>query len=292
MRRTACVLFWIRRAPWVRGAAALLVILGALTQASAASPFPDKNLELAVRALIFEKRDPNTELTDEDLKKVFILEAKGKGIKDLAGLEKCTNLQLVNFSKNEITDVAALKGLNNLQSIDLSHNQIADLSPLAALPGVQYLEISGNQVADLSPLAEYARLSALYAARNRVKDLTPVAKLKKLSSLDLAGNEIADLGPVGEISGLSLLKVSDNPVEDLAPAMKHPDLKLLIAERTKVADLSAIVQAAEADAAGPQRFAPFLRLYLAGAPLSESARTQQIPALKKAGVRIDLGESK
>ncbi|HVC92280.1 MAG TPA: hypothetical protein VND64_01255, partial [Pirellulales bacterium] len=69
---------------------------------AAAGPFPDKNLELAVRAVLIDKRDPATELTDEDLKKVFVLEARGKGIKDLTGLEKCTNTLQLNLAKNEI----------------------------------------------------------------------------------------------------------------------------------------------------------------------------------------------
>ena len=43
---------------------------------------------------------------------------------------------------------------------------------------------------------------------------------------------------------------------------------------------------AEKDAAGPKRFAPFLRIYLKGNPLSAEARSTQLPALQKAGVRI------
>lgn len=35
------------------------------------------------------------------------------------------------------------------------------------------------------------------------------------------------------------------------------------------------------------RFAPFLRLYLAGNPLSDAAKTSQLEALKKLGVRIE-----
>ena len=64
----------------------------AATQAKADGPFADPNLETAVRGVLFDKKDPKTPLTDEDLRKVFVLEARAKGIKSLAGLEKCTNL--------------------------------------------------------------------------------------------------------------------------------------------------------------------------------------------------------
>ena len=46
-------------------------------------------------------------------------------------------------------------------------------------------------------------------------------------------------------------------------------------------------QMAKADAEGPKRMAPFLRLYLSDNPLSEAARTSQLDAVKAAGVRID-----
>src|SRR5258708_39553401 len=93
---------------------------------SAQAGLPDKNLEAAVRAVIFEKKDKTDEITDEDLKKVFVLEAKGKGIKDLPGMEKCVNLLQLNAAKNEIVDVSPLKDIKNLQSLDLSHNKIVD----------------------------------------------------------------------------------------------------------------------------------------------------------------------
>ena len=46
------------------------------------------------------------------------------------------------------------------------------------------------------------------------------------------------------------------------------------------------VRAAQEDARGPQRFAPFLRLYLEGNPLSDAAKGEQLSALKAAGVRV------
>src|SRR3954469_18408324 len=120
-------------------------------QPAVAGPFPDKNLEDGIRAVL--KHEPKVELTDEKLQNVYILEAPGKEIKDLTGLEKCKNLALLKLSKNRIKDIGPLKGLTNLQSLDLADNEIADLAPLADLKGLQYLELSNNQVSDLGPLA-------------------------------------------------------------------------------------------------------------------------------------------
>src|SRR5438309_9975696 len=94
---------------------------------NARAGLPDKNLEAVVRSVIFEKKDTTAEITDDDLKKVFVLEGKGKGIKDLTGMDKCVNLLQLNLAKNEISDVSALKEIKNLQSLDLSQNKIADV---------------------------------------------------------------------------------------------------------------------------------------------------------------------
>jgi hypothetical protein len=80
--------------------------------------------------------------------------------------------------------------------------------------------------------------------------------------------------------------VTGNQVEDLAPLGKQTDLMLLMLGKNKISDLTPLVNAAKADAAGPKRFAPFLRLYLAGNPLSEAAKKDQVAALKGFGVRI------
>src|SRR5262245_66434431 len=70
--------------------------------------FPDKNLEAALRALVFEKKNNMEELTEDDLRKISTLEAKGRKIQNLSGLEKCTNLLLLDASNNEISDLAPI----------------------------------------------------------------------------------------------------------------------------------------------------------------------------------------
>ena len=79
--------------------------------ALAASPFPDKNLEAAIRDVL--KHEPKVELTEEKLQNVYILEATGKDIKDLTGLEKCKNLALLKLDKNKIIDIKAIKDMGS-----------------------------------------------------------------------------------------------------------------------------------------------------------------------------------
>ena len=90
-----------------------------------------------------------------------------------------------------------------------------------------------------------------------------------------------------KVTRLSVLDLQDNQVEDLAPLAKQTELKLLMIERNAIKDLKPLVDAAKADADGPKRFAPYLRLYIAGNPLTEATKSKQLDALKAAGVRIE-----
>src|SRR5262249_54104510 len=89
----------------------------------AQSPFKDKNLEDAVRAAIMETKA----LDDAALMRLFVLDAGGKKIKDLTGLEKCKNLAELKLASNEISDLSPLKDLAELQSLHLPGNKITDI---------------------------------------------------------------------------------------------------------------------------------------------------------------------
>ena len=114
-----------------------------------------------------------------------------------------------------------------------------------------------------------------------------MAALAKLSSLSLPKNQIKDISVLEKVTKLSVLDLQDNQVEDIGPLAKQTELRLLMMERNQIKDLKPLVDAAKADAAGPKQFAPYLRLYLAGNPLSDAAKSTQIKALKDAGVRIE-----
>src|SRR5947209_8990314 len=147
-----------------------LLVAGLAGRAVAAGPFPDKNLEEAVRAVL---QDPKGDLTDAKLSAdVFILETT-KEVRNLAGLEKCKNLAQLKAPKGQVADLTPLKGLTNLQSLDLSGNKITDLAPLAGLTRLQYLELSNNQIAKVDPLAKMASLASLYLTGNKISDIGP-----------------------------------------------------------------------------------------------------------------------
>jgi internalin A len=254
------------------GTLAFLTLL--VPPAFAANP-PDKNLEAALRDVLHE---PKKELTDELYNRVYVLDAVNKGIKDLTGLEKCKNLRSLRLTRNQISDVKPLAGLAELQSLDLANNQIADIKPLATLTNLQYLELSHNKVTNIEPLKGLTKLNSLYLTGNQISDIAPVAGLNRLWSLYLAKNQIKDIGPLAKLTRLSTLDLSDNQIENIAPLANMTEINLLMLERNRITDLKPLVAAAEKDAGGPKRFAPFLRLYLAGNPVAATAQKAAIEA--------------
>ena len=85
------------------------VCAGTLTHAE--ETIPDPNLQQVIRAILEKKQIKKDAIDPADLKSIFFLDARGKGIKSLAGLQHCTNLAEVKLSDNEISDVTGLTDL-------------------------------------------------------------------------------------------------------------------------------------------------------------------------------------
>jgi Leucine-rich repeat (LRR) protein len=270
----------------------LFLLSAALGELLTDDLFPDKKLEAAVREMVFEKRGTDKPLTEQDVRNLSVLGAKGKQIKNLAGLDKCVALASVDLSDNEITDLGPLKDLKNLQQLMLSHNHIKVVSPLGNLVGLQYLDLNGNEIEDISALGGLVKLNTLYLSQNRVEDLGPVATLKNLWSLYLDGNKVSSLSALKDLKLLSTLGLRGNAVSELSPLGGLTELRFLFLENNKITDLGALVQMAKEDAAKEKRFVPYWKVYLSGNPLSESAKSAQLKDLRAAGGTIVLEEKR
>ena len=233
------------------------------------------------------KHEPKVELTDEKLQNVYILEAPGKDIKDLTGLEKCKNLALIKLTKNKISDLKPLKDLTNLQSLDLADNAIKDIGPLANLKGLQYIELSNNQIEKLEPLSGLTSLTSLYLGGNAIKDIGPLASLTKLWTLSAPKNQIKDLSGTRKSNQAVSSRPARQPGRERRPAFQADGAESSVDRAQPDQGLEALVESAKADSAGPKRFAPYLRLYLSGNPLPDATKSAKLEAFKAAGVRIE-----
>lgn len=201
--------------------------LGIRASEEAASPFIDASLDLAVHvALLVPGSEP---LTDERLLELTVLDARGLGIRSLAGIERCRNLRELVLWDNGVSDLAPLRELASLVYLDLDGNRMSDLSPLSALVGLEALFVGSNAVSDLAPLSGLEALQTLGASDNAIDDLTPLAGLKNLRVLDLRSNAVADVAPLAALVQLEALYLSRNPIanpQELAALAKLSRLGL------------------------------------------------------------------
>ena len=271
--------------PWM--AALIVLMAGGPAASTRAGLFEDPNLEKAVRQQVHDKRNSDKPLTAEDVRHVSTVQARSMNIRSLKGLEHCTQLASLDIAGNRIEDLGPLRGMNLLLYLDAADNRIGSLSPLKDLPQLQYLDVSGNRIESIDPIGEVETLNTLDLSDNKVGDLEPLKKLQRLWSLHLANNPLKSADPIGKLGWLSTLDLSGCGLKDLAFLAPLTSLRLLILEENRITDLQPLLRAAEKDAETDERFAPFLRLYLKGNPLSEEARSQQISALKQIGVTVE-----
>lgn len=95
----------------------------------------------------------------ESLLRIQELVARGRGIKELSGIERLTSLEVLDLGHNALTDIAELRALTRLQVLDISDNELTDLGPVGALKDLESLFAGHNDLPGIEALEELAQLS-------------------------------------------------------------------------------------------------------------------------------------
>lgn len=133
--------------------------------------FNDSNLEWAVKFAV-GKQTSNQPVYRSEVLKLTSLDAKGRGIRDLTGLEAFTNLTDLELGNNYLigAKLAPLQKLTNLKSLSLEFNKLEQITSLKGLASLTYVNVSYNGIKDLSPLRGLTRLNTLYLVGNYTQD--------------------------------------------------------------------------------------------------------------------------
>lgn len=198
---------------------------------------PDPNL----RAAIAEElgKSPNAAITIEDMERLTSLNAHGRDIKDLTGLQLATNLRELDIEVNSITDLSAIAGLTNLRELQTGSNpQLSNLSPIAGLINLERLEFSRGIISDISPLAGLVNLRRIRAWNHEISDISPLARLTKLKVIDFCGGNISDPTPLEGLTGLKELYLAGEGVSDISPIANLTELTRLGLPGNNISDIS------------------------------------------------------
>ncbi|MFQ8921377.1 MAG: immunoglobulin-like domain-containing protein [Clostridium paraputrificum] len=174
----------------------------------------DANLKAALNREL--NQSPDSNITQNQLRSITSLSAGYIRIKNLEGLQYCTNLQNLSLLYNEISDISALSGLTNLKYLDLDTNQISDISALSGLTNLQSLNLGWNQISDISALSGLTNLQSLNLRYNKISDISSLSGLTNLQYLNLETNQISDISALSGLTNLQDLNLSYNEISDIS----------------------------------------------------------------------------
>ncbi|KAM6316368.1 centriolin isoform 6-T6 [Podargus strigoides] len=121
-----------------------------------------------------------------------------KKFKYIENLEKCSKLETLNLSNNQIEKIEKLDKLMKLRELNLSCNKISKIEGIEHMQNLQKLHLAENEIEHIPVwVAKKLRsLRILNLKQNKVSSLHDIAKLKPLqhlTSLFLADNPVVSL---------------------------------------------------------------------------------------------------
>lgn len=223
--------------------------------------FLDANLELVVRETLesLNTLAAGETIYTKDLEEIVYLEASGRDITDLTGIENCINLQFIDLMYNNVSDtspIAVLPGATIINQdekgseigrytslyMTLAFNQIKDITPLSSLASVDFLSIdlSGNGISDLTSLSNLSGLQHLYLQYNDIEDVSALRELSNLTVLALGENRIEDVSALAGCSLLDSLSLWNNEITDISPLTVLDRLVSLSLDRNLISELPSL----------------------------------------------------
>jgi Leucine-rich repeat (LRR) protein len=235
--------------------------------------FFDPNLEDAVREVL---TIPTGDIYRSDLFGIEELQASNRGIINLAGLEYCVNLEILDLEDNLVSDIGRLAGLGLLRELRLDHNMLSDVSPLSGLSHLENLYLRDNQIGDISPVSGLTNLQLLFFTSNSVADISSLSGLASLTYLDAMDNEISDISALSALTRLTTLLLDYNSITDITALTGLIDIQNLSLRYNQITDISPLVVNSGLGSGD--------ELWLDGNPLS--AQSVDIPTLEARSVTV------
>ena len=157
----------------------------------------------ALRALIAQQlatgdRHVHNPITTEAISRLWRLEAYGRGISELAGLDAARNLVQVFLGSNLVSDLGPLAALDELEGLDLANNLISDIGPLVENRSIgrgDRITLSGNPLSEesLNVHVPALRERGVHVAVESVRLF--VSPDSRAATFDISGYFADTLGP-------------------------------------------------------------------------------------------------
>lgn len=183
---------------------------------------PDENLKQVIRETLGV-----TEITNKNILTLITLDAKGRGIKDLTGINCATHLQSLSLYDNPIKEIEpqTFKGLRGLEGLYINKSQIQEIKPgvFDGLSNLIWLDLVDNQIKGLNPeiFKGLTRLRKIDFSMNQIQsiDSTIFNGLTDLKYIGLGSNQLKNIDSTlfKGLINLQEIVLGDNQIQKLDP---------------------------------------------------------------------------
>ncbi|MEO0853268.1 MAG: leucine-rich repeat domain-containing protein, partial [Cyanobacteria bacterium J06648_11] len=205
--------------------------------------FSDRELEQVVLEALGQSSGP---VTRADAESLTFLNAAGRGLDSLEGIEALTSLTGLDLFDNNLTDLRPLATLSSLTALDIGSNSVDDVSPLTGLIGLSDLSLVDNvNLSSIDPLSSLTQLQRLFLSGNRIADINALSAMTNLEEVILSDNNIDDLSPLANLTQLRGILASSNDIQTLEPLRSLTQLRTLNLFNNRISTLDALEDLSE-----------------------------------------------
>ena len=205
---------------------------------------PDAGLRGAIEEAL--GKTSGETILQTDMTRLVSLDARGRRIRDLTGLEYATRLLWLRLNpasatrenRNQVSDLTPLRNLTSLIRLNLSSNEIVDVTPLQNLTNLTWLNLNNNNIADFTPIQGIVPNLEYYVNGNQDPQVyIPNAGLRKVLAAALQKAADAPISP-DEMTTLTTLTGVDAGIQNLKGLQFATNLVTLSLEENAIVDVA------------------------------------------------------
>jgi hypothetical protein len=174
---------------------------------------PDTGLRGALEAAL--GKELGAPIEANEMAGLTILQAGGRGIANLEGLQHATRLETLILRSNALTSLSPLSNLSELARLEIDDNALTGLAEISGLIQLRYLFAHNNSIADLTGIENLTALEDLILFNNSIEDVAPITGLTALKRLNLSRNLIHSITGLQSLQSLEVLLISENALTDI-----------------------------------------------------------------------------
>ncbi|MFX1574176.1 MAG: leucine-rich repeat domain-containing protein [Promethearchaeota archaeon] len=148
-------------------------------------------------------------------------------IKEVIGLDKLENLEVLDLSHNQINEIRGFENLTELKALNLQNNLITKIKGLGSLSSLQILNLNNNMIHKIEGLDTNINLKLLKLQNNNIYEIEGLNNLPILNELFLNENKIMLIDGLDYLTNLETLNLSRNSINKIQGLEKLLSLKEL-----------------------------------------------------------------